>query len=129
VIKIADFGNAEVFQEQFSHYKHKSQKRGGTEPYMAPEIFKDGELDVQAIDIWACGIIFITFYYQRWPWEKATNDDALFNKFLQGKHTMLQAIPAYIAECILGMLEINPDKRITLKQIYKNEWFNSLSKA
>jgi serine/threonine protein kinase len=94
---------------------------------MAPEAFADGELDLPALDIWSCGILFLIFYFQRLPWEQATCNDSRYVQFTIGKHQMLILLPSPIASCILPMLEINSNKRFKISDIYKNEWFASIS--
>lgn len=44
-LKIADFGEAEVFRNPYEKTSHKSKRCCGSQPYMAPEEFTQKEFD------------------------------------------------------------------------------------
>jgi hypothetical protein len=58
-LKITDFGSAEVFRTVWEKEAHKSRRLAGSEPYIAPEEFTEKEFDPRAVDVWACGIMYV----------------------------------------------------------------------
>ncbi len=56
VLKITDFGEAEVFKTQFEQKCRNATGIHGTDPYIAPEEFEDhASYDSRKVDVWACG--------------------------------------------------------------------------
>ncbi len=56
IIKISDFGCAEVFKTVFERVSRTSKGMHGSDPYIAPEEFADGlEYSASNVDIWSCG--------------------------------------------------------------------------
>ena len=62
-LKIIDFGVVDVCCEG----EGKSSGLCGSVPYIAPEVWVEGEYDGQKVDIWACGVIYLTLHYHAFP--------------------------------------------------------------
>ncbi|KAK7429451.1 serine/threonine-protein kinase HAL4/sat4 [Neonectria magnoliae] len=58
-LKIADFGNGECFRMVWETDAHMVSGLCGSAPYIAPEEYTDEEFDGRAVDVWACGVIYM----------------------------------------------------------------------
>ncbi|KAF9908362.1 serine/threonine-protein kinase HAL4/sat4 [Linnemannia zychae] len=83
ILKITDFGIANVFKSVGDPSPLPCRGIIGSEPYIAPEEFYQEEYDPRAVDVWACGIIFYVMYYAAMPWARADRKkDARFNRYI-----------------------------------------------
>ncbi|KAG0307437.1 serine/threonine-protein kinase HAL4/sat4 [Dissophora globulifera] len=83
ILKITDFGIANVFKSVGDPSPLPCRGIIGSEPYIAPEEFYQEEYDPRAVDVWACGIIFYVMYYAAMPWARADRKkDARFARFI-----------------------------------------------
>jgi protein-serine/threonine kinase len=58
----------------------------GSEPYIAPEEFKDEMFDSRSVDIWACGIIYMSMMTSSLLWRVAIEkEDSNYKAFLEAK--------------------------------------------
>ncbi|KAF9405562.1 serine/threonine-protein kinase HAL4/sat4, partial [Podila epigama] len=71
ILKITDFGIANVFKSVGDPNPLPCRGIIGSEPYIAPEEFYREEYDPRAVDVWACGIIFYVMFYSAMPWARA----------------------------------------------------------
>ena len=116
-IKLCDFG--------WSAKLSKSRKTFcGTYEYMAPEIFGNNKYD-EKIDIWSLGILLYELYHGYSPYKgkdifdiykNILKDDVCFRKDLNTK------IKNFISE----LLKQEKNERPNIKEILKNDYFNSL---
>ena len=85
-LKITDFGNGECFRMAWEHEAHMTEGLCGSAPYIAPEEYTDKEFDPRAVDVWACGVIYMAMRTGRHLWRVAKRDeDEFFQKYLQGR--------------------------------------------
>ena len=98
-LKIADFGTSEVFCGKHPGLRNCRRpsiiKEGdeirlckpglvGSRPYMAPEILKhDADYDPRAIDVWSCGVVYLTLIVGGTPWQAATVDIKNYGRFME----------------------------------------------
>ncbi|KAG0280884.1 serine/threonine-protein kinase HAL4/sat4 [Linnemannia exigua] len=83
ILKITDFGIANVFKSVGDPIPLPCRGIIGSEPYIAPEEFYQEEYDPRAVDVWACGIIFYVMYYAAMPWARADRKkDARFSRYI-----------------------------------------------
>ncbi|KAF8940926.1 serine/threonine-protein kinase HAL4/sat4 [Dissophora ornata] len=83
ILKITDFGIANVFKSVGDPNPLPCKGIIGSEPYIAPEEFCQDEYDPRAVDVWACGVIFYTMYYAAMPWSRADRKkDARFARYI-----------------------------------------------
>lgn len=106
----------------------KVQKVEGTMYFYAPEMCKedaDTEFEAFPLDVWALGITTYCLVYLKLPFnynnyvdfiEKISNDDVNFPDSVN--------ISEGLKDLIKQMLEKNPLKRITCKEIKRNKWLN-----
>jgi len=85
-LKITDFGNAECFRMAWETKPHLSRGVCGSEPYIAPEEFKENWFDPRLVDVWACGIIYMSMITGRLFWRIAKEkEDCNFKVYLEAK--------------------------------------------
>ncbi|KAF9914699.1 serine/threonine-protein kinase HAL4/sat4 [Lobosporangium transversale] len=74
-IKIADFGNSEVFRMPWEKKIRSSTSIRGSGPFIAPEEFTTKTFDGRKVDMWACGIIYMCMRRGRYSWAEASKGD------------------------------------------------------
>jgi protein-serine/threonine kinase len=85
-IKITDFGNGECFRMAWEKEAHMTAGLCGSAPYIAPEEYVDQEFDPRAVDVWACGIIYMAMRTGRHLWRVAKKgEDEYFTKYLEDR--------------------------------------------
>ncbi|KAB5558195.1 serine/threonine-protein kinase hal4 [Coniochaeta sp. 2T2.1] len=128
-LKITDFGNGECFRMAWENDAHMVSGLCGSAPYIAPEEYIDREFDARAVDVWACGVIYMAMRTGRHLWRVAKKDeDEFYAKYLEGRRDEegYQPIESlHRARCrnvIYSILDPNPSRRITASQVLKSEW-------
>jgi protein-serine/threonine kinase len=85
-LKITDFGNAECFRMAWEHEAHLTAGLCGSAPYIAPEEYVNEEFDPRAVDIWACGVIYMAMRTGRHLWRVAQKGtDEFFTRYLEDR--------------------------------------------
>lgn len=128
-LKITDFGNGECFRMAWEQEAHMTAGLCGSGPYIAPEEYSDNEFDPRAVDVWACGVIYMAMRTGRHLWKVADKkEDEFFVKYLEGRkseegYPPIEAL--HRAKCrnvIYSVLDPNAGRRITATQVLKSEW-------
>ena len=117
-IKLCDFGVS------------KQIKKGqlltdscGTPAFIAPEILKDNPYDPYITDIWSSGVVLYIIVSGFFPF-RGINEAELRKNILGGKYPELFDVSDNLKDLINKMLEINPEKRISLDEILNHPWLN-----
>lgn len=85
-LKITDFGNGECFRMAWETEAHMTAGLCGSAPYIAPEEYTDREFDPRAVDVWACGVIYMAMRTGRHLWRVAKKDeDEFYDNYVQGR--------------------------------------------
>lgn len=85
-LKITDFGNGECFRMAWEKEAHMTAGLCGSAPYIAPEEYQGGEFDPRAVDVWACGVIYMAMRTGRHLWRVARKDeDEFYERYLEGR--------------------------------------------
>ncbi|KAI3337179.1 Pkinase-domain-containing protein [Xylariaceae sp. AK1471] len=128
-LKITDFGNGECFRMAWEKSPHMVSGLCGSAPYIAPEEYIDKEFDARAVDVWACGVIYMAMRTGRHLWRVAKKDeDEFYERYLAGRRDEEGYGPIeslHRARCrnvIYSILDPNPSRRITASQVLKSEW-------
>ncbi|ROV87365.1 hypothetical protein VSDG_09878 [Cytospora chrysosperma] len=128
-LKITDFGNGECFRMAWENDAHMVSGLCGSAPYIAPEEYVDKEFDARAVDVWACGVIYMAMRTGRHLWRVAKKDeDEFYARYLNGRRDEEGYGPIeslHRARCrnvIYSILDPNPTRRITASQVLKSEW-------
>ena len=91
-LKITDFGVSDVVIQNGGEHK-KCHGMCGSEPYMAPEVHaREGplladslliaEYDGFPLDVWGCGVVYITLAFGGIMWLKAAAGDIGYDRFI-----------------------------------------------
>ncbi len=128
-LKITDFGNGECFRMAWEKEAHMTCGLCGSAPYIAPEEYVDKEFDPRAVDIWATGVIYMAMRTGRHLWRMAQREeDEFYERYLQGRRDEAGYEPietlsrARCRNVIYSILDPNPPRRITAKQVFNSEW-------
>ena len=85
-LKITDFGNGECFRMAWETEPHMTAGLCGSAPYIAPEEYTDKEFDPRAVDVWACGVIYMAMRTGRHLWRVAKKeDDEFYDNYIRGR--------------------------------------------
>ena len=117
VLKLSDFGLAKETEDA-----KKESEYCGTEPYLAPEIFKFNYS--YEIDIWSLGIIMYQLIYGVLPFKK-NKEENLYNKLINKDYKFPEDIPVSNAakDLIKQILVPNPIDRPKLDLILTHDFF------
>lgn len=128
-LKITDFGNGECFRMAWETEAHMTAGLCGSAPYIAPEEYDGGEFDPRAVDVWACGVIYMAMRTGRHLWRVAKKDeDEFYERYLEGRRDENGYAPIeslHRSRCrnvIYSILDPKPERRITASQVLKSEW-------
>ena len=126
-ILIDEYGDAKLSDFGLSK---KYEKNGllkticGSPIYAAPEMLKGGPYKGSGIDIWSLGVCLYCMVCGEFPF----NEDDMKNlvyKITRGIYTLPDHVSPLFKDLIKNILEINPEKRITIEEIKNHEWTNS----
>lgn len=85
-LKITDFGNGECFRMAWEKEPHMVAGLCGSAPYIAPEEYTETEFDPRAVDVWACGVIYMAMRTGRHLWRVAKRDeDDFYERYYVGR--------------------------------------------
>ncbi|KAF9177234.1 serine/threonine-protein kinase HAL4/sat4 [Haplosporangium sp. Z 767] len=82
-LKVADFGNSEVFRMPWETKVRFSASIRGSGPFIAPEEFTIPTFDARKVDMWSCGIIYMCMRLGRYNWAEASKGDLMWDSFLE----------------------------------------------
>jgi len=115
-IKLGDFGVSRVVKKG-----EVLKDQCGTPAYIAPEVLLNEGYDGKKSDTWSCGVVLFAMLYGTVPF-KGTNMDELHSLIKAGTYTLKDEVSKEGRKLIKGILEVNPRKRLRLKEILKNQW-------
>lgn len=161
-IKITDFGVSEVFcgdhpgvptsrglcGQRMGESRKSAPGICGSKPYISPEVLaQDKEYNPRKLDVWGCGILFLTMFHSGNPWPSANKNEPNYALFLEGWEVFLQRVedspvdensypqcgPIFNAlssnsqrRCILRMLHPDPEKRCSIKDALNDRWIKGV---
>ncbi|KAL8597835.1 protein kinase, AMP-activated, alpha 2 catalytic subunit [Nucella lapillus] len=116
-VKIADFGLSNMM-----HDGEFLRTSCGSPNYAAPEVISGKLYAGPEVDIWSCGVILYALLCGTLPFDDE-HVPTLFRKIKSG----IFAIPDYLNKDVVSllchMLQVDPLKRATIKDIREHEWF------
>lgn len=139
LLKICDFGTSSVFQTAWERRVHAQKGIIGSEPYVAPEEFVDGEYyDPRLIDCWSCGVVYITMILGHHLWKVASREKDMsydeFYKEMQRKNQFrvfeeLKHVNSELATnrkiALYRIFQWEPRKRISVGKLLDMQWMKS----
>ena len=117
VLKIIDFGLTHKYNEDML-----LKTKCGSPSYAAPEILKGKQYDGFKSDIWCCGIILYAMLCGFLPFE-GENNKILFKNIIKCKLELDIFDDENIKYLIKNILNPEPELRIDIEQIKKNEFY------
>ena len=148
VLKLIDFGSSTVFRKEKLHVSNypddlddsttlvRSRSVVGSDPYLSPEVLHPGiyGYDSRKADIWSSAIIYGCMVLKRFPWKIAEESDLSYKAFAQNKKldtsdkhaNIITLLPSYSRNLIINMLQISPESRYTIEEVFKDPFFNSI---
>ncbi|KAI5464113.1 hypothetical protein BGZ63DRAFT_349941 [Mariannaea sp. PMI_226] len=114
-IKIADFGMAALHQTA----THQLATACGSPHYAAPELLKNRQYRGDRADIWSLGVILYAMLSATLPFDDP-NLRVMMSRTKRGLYTIPEFLSPEAKDLIRRMLQVNPDERITLKEIWRH---------
>lgn len=113
---------------------NKLENLEGTMYFYAPETCGDDEekFDPFSTDMWAFGVTIFALSFLTLPFKsKDKTYMGLINEILKSEVVFPsgKTIPEGLKNLIIGLLEKDPKKRLTIKQVMENEWLNESSES
>ncbi|XP_016398938.1 LOW QUALITY PROTEIN: serine/threonine-protein kinase BRSK2-like [Sinocyclocheilus rhinocerous] len=118
-IRIADFGMASL-QVGDSLLETSC----GSPHYACPEVIRGEKYDGRRADVWSCGVILFALLVGALPFDH-DNLRQLLEKVKSGVFHMPHFIPPDCQALLRGMIEVNPEQRLTLEAIQKHAWYQA----
>jgi protein-serine/threonine kinase len=131
-LKITDFGNGECFRYAWEDEAHMVTGVCGSAPYIAPEEYVEEEFDGRAVDVWACGVIYMAMRTGRHMWNVAKKDDDFYKAYVAGRKSEDGYAPIEILQrsrcrnVIYSILDPSATRRLTARQVLKTEWLREI---
>ncbi|EGW07496.1 BR serine/threonine-protein kinase 1 [Cricetulus griseus] len=116
-IRIADF-----FLESLQVGDSLLETSCGSPHYACPEVIKGEKYDGRRADMWSCGVILFALLVGALPFDD-DNLRQLLEKVKRGVFHMPHFIPPDCQSLLRGMIEVEPEKRLSLEQIQKHPWY------
>lgn len=129
-VKITDFGVSDVYlPEDGDGCPRPSRGICGSSPYIAPEEYAELSYDGRKVDVWALGIIYYALIFHGVPWESANSKDSNYLHYIacKSKFEPFTRLPSGARNLLRRMLEPDPEKRISVEEIYNDPWFQSIT--
>ena len=93
----------------------------GTPAFVAPEILKDSPYNPYMTDIWSSGVVLYAMITGFFPF-RGVNETELHKNILSGAFPKLKDVSNELKDLLNKILEVNPNKRITIDNILKHPW-------
>eukprot|EP00760_Papus_ankaliazontas_P018371 PhM_4_TR17469/c2_g1_i1/m.85708 len=125
VLKISDFGLCTITSATATA-ECRVQGVWGTPNYMAPEVtYGDGVwYNPFVADIWSVGVILYVMVVGHLPFNSdSTRGIYARIRTCDLRESSMVHLSRFLVDLIKRMLEVDPDKRITLHEICQNPWF------
>jgi serine/threonine protein kinase len=97
----------------------------GTPAYIAPEIFKDEGYEGFSCDVWSAGVTLHYMLAGIQPF-RANKIDDLKEIILKGEYERIEDVSNEANDLISGMLQLNPNKRLSIEDILRHPWLKNV---
>ena len=120
-IKIVDFGLSNIYPNN-----ELLKTACGSPCYAAPEMINGELYNGLEADIWSSGIVLYAMLCGYLPFEDGDNE-VLYKKITNGKFKTPKFLSENCKDILHRILNVDPEKRFTIKQIKKHPWFNLIN--
>jgi len=117
-VKIVDFGLSNIYKNGLNF-----RTPCGSPCYAAPEMIQGKIYNGMQVDIWSVGVILYAMLCGFLPFDDPDND-VLYQKIIEGKFNLPNFLSDNAKDLLKNILNTDPDKRYTLRQIRSHPWFN-----
>ncbi|OMJ90746.1 hypothetical protein SteCoe_6823 [Stentor coeruleus] len=117
-IKIVDFGLSNTFKAG-----ELLKTACGSPCYAAPEMIAGKKYEGLKADLWSGGVILFAMVCGYLPFEDS-NTNTLYKKILAGDYQFPKFISNDAKDLMTGILNVDPDQRLSIDQIRKHNWFS-----
>lgn len=100
----------------------------GSPHYACPEVIRGEKYDGRRADVWSCGVILYALLVGALPFDD-DNLRQLLEKVKRGVFHIPHFVPPECQELLRAMIQINPNKRISLAEVTKHPWVTAGSKT
>jgi len=115
-LKICDFGISRTIIPA-----HRMTEQSGTPAFMAPEIISGGGYEGFGSDIWSLGVVLYCLLTGTLPF-RGNSGAELNQNIMKGVFNKEIKISEEALQLLERLLEVRPEKRITLKEIWGHPW-------
>uniref|UniRef100_A0A0N5AFM7 non-specific serine/threonine protein kinase n=1 Tax=Syphacia muris TaxID=451379 RepID=A0A0N5AFM7_9BILA len=95
----------------------------GSPAYAAPELIQGKEYLGHEADIWSMGVLLYALLCGTLPFED-NNMQILYRKISSGIYVEPSFLSESSKELLRSMLQVNPKRRISIKQLIEHKWIN-----
>ena len=89
--------------------------------YFAPEMCEGIEFHSKKCDVWAAGVTLWKMLFDEFPFESA-NMETLFTLIRTNPPNYPEFIDDDLRALLQGLLQKDPEKRITLNEVWEHPW-------
>ncbi|CDS41500.1 serine:threonine kinase SAD 1 [Echinococcus multilocularis] len=118
-IRVADFGMASLQPEG-----SLLETSCGSPHYACPEVIRGEKYDGRMADVWSCGVILYALLVGALPFDDE-NLRNLLEKVKKGSFLIPPFVPPDCQALLRAMIEVDPKKRISLKDVLEHAWVTS----
>ena len=115
-IKICDFGVSKIIKNN-----EPLMEQCGTPAYIAPEILLNRGYEGFGVDIWSAGVVLYAMLSGTVPF-KGNNIKDLHDLIIKGEYPSIKELSKEASHLIKCILEVDPKKRINIKDILVHPW-------
>uniref|UniRef100_A0A914HFR9 Acyl carrier protein n=1 Tax=Globodera rostochiensis TaxID=31243 RepID=A0A914HFR9_GLORO len=126
-VKIADFGLSNIMTDGIWYNFHSFlcdflRTSCGSPNYAAPEVISGKLYAGPEVDVWSCGVILYALLCGTLPFDDE-HVPTLFRKIKSGIFPIPDYLEKGVVNLLLHMLQTDPMKRATIKEVINHEWF------
>lgn len=117
-IMIGDFGVSALFE----HGDDRVRDTAGSAAFMAPEMLQaEAPFSARRTDVWSCGVTLYQLVFGRLPYT-AANIHLLHDVIVSQPLEIPPGTDPQLADLLQRLLQVDPEKRITIPQIKEHPW-------